>query len=78
MFNEPVTRTASTLSLSLSLAVALCLSLSLPLPLYLFLSSPRLAEAKDQKAPVQGYLAYEPPPPLGPYTRPMPRILWWS
>jgi hypothetical protein len=28
---------------------------------------------------VQGYLAHNsPPPPLGPYSRPIPRALWWS
>ena len=28
---------------------------------------------------LQGYLAQEKcPPPLGPYSRPMPRTLWWS
>ena len=55
MFNEPVTWTASTPSPFSSLP--------LPFPLSLFLSPPRLAEAKDQKAPVQGYLAYENPLP---------------
>ena len=25
-----------------------------------------------------GYLAHEKPPPLGPYSRPMSRALWWS
>jgi hypothetical protein len=28
---------------------------------------------------LQGYLAHKKlPPPLGPYTRHMPRALWWS
>ena len=97
MFNEPVTWTASTPSPFSSLP--------LPFPLSLFLSPPRLAEAKDQKAPVQGYLAYtnplppydptqwlclgpyggprggaslirNTPPPVGPYSSPVPRGLW--
>ena len=27
---------------------------------------------------LQGYLAYKKPPPLGTYSRTMPRLLWWS
>jgi len=27
--------------------------------------------------PLQGYFAHEKPRPLGPYTRTMPRALWW-
>ena len=27
---------------------------------------------------LQGYLAHKKPPSLGPYSRPMPRALWWS
>ena len=26
----------------------------------------------------EGYLAHKKPPTLGPYSRPMPRALWWS
>ena len=27
---------------------------------------------------LQGYLTHKKPPTLGPYSRPMPRALWWS
>jgi len=27
---------------------------------------------------LQGYLAHKTPPPVGPYSSPMPRALWWS
>ena len=29
-------------------------------------------------AETQGYLAHKKPPPLGPYSRPVPRAQWWS
>ena len=30
-----------------------------------------------QRRAIQGYLAHKRQPPLGPYSRPMPRVLWW-
>ncbi|KAJ1466751.1 hypothetical protein T484DRAFT_1987665 [Baffinella frigidus] len=46
------------------------------------LSSRRLVQPLHELALItvalQGYLAHKKAPPLGPYSRPMPRALWWS
>ena len=40
---------------------------------------PRTEAVSEQDLHVQGYLAHKNPPPLlGPYSRTIPRVLWWS
>eukprot|EP00290_Baffinella_frigidus_P058146 CAMPEP_0180364138 /NCGR_PEP_ID=MMETSP0989-20121125/14507_1 /TAXON_ID=697907 /ORGANISM="non described non described, Strain CCMP2293" /LENGTH=49 /DNA_ID= /DNA_START= /DNA_END= /DNA_ORIENTATION= len=43
------------------------------------LSSHRGTPALESpKSTLQGYLAHKKPPSQGPYSRPMPRAVWWS